>query len=331
MKCLVTGATGFLGCNLVHELVLDGWDVRASGMHGSDAQFIEGLPVEIIFADITVPDEVNAIVKGCDMVFHVADDTSFWSQTQQRQKQINVDGTINIAKACMKFGVMRMVHTSTADVLGYGPEGGLVNELNGHFNYHGYGITYGKTKYQAQKALQKLHQLGLDVVFMYPGFLIGPFDHTLQLGRALIDIKKGRMPFSPSGGSSFCHVTEVAKAHIQAAKLARPGDGYVCAGNARTNMTYHSLFTKMAFVLNAKPPRLVLGRRSLVLYGYLCELISKLTGKAPKINPGQARYLSEHQYSDSSKAIAELGYQVPIVEECIRDAVDWYQERGYEF
>jgi len=304
MKCLVTGATGFLGCNLVHELVLDGWDVRASGMHGSNTRYIAGLPIEIVMADITVRDEVDAIVDGCDVVFHVAGDTSFWSKTEQQQRQINVDGSINVAKACMKFGVTRMVHTSTADVLGFHPEGGLINETNGHFNYHNYGFNYGETKHQAQKALEKLHQLGLDIVFMYPGFLIGPFDHTFQLGRVLFDIT---------------------------AKLARPGDGYVCAGNTQTNISYHSFFTKMAFVINAKPPRFVLSKRTLVLYGYLCELFSKITGKAPEINPGQARYMSEHQYSDSSKAVNELGYEVPIAEECIRDAVDWYLEQGYEF
>lgn len=331
MKCLVTGATGFLGCNLVHELVLDGWDVRASGMPGSDTEFIAGWPVDIVLADITVPDEVDAIVKGCDVVFHAADDSSFWSKTEQRQKQINVDGAINVAKACMKFGVTRMVHTSSTDVLGFDPGGGSIDETNGQFNYHGYGLNSVETKFKAQKALERLHQLGLDIVFIYPGFLIGPFDHTFQLGRVLFDIKMGRMPFSPGGGSSFCHVTEVAKAHIQAAKLARSGDGYICAGNARTNMSYHHFFTKMAFVLNAKPPRFALNKRVLVFYGYLCELFSTITGRAPQINSGQARYMSEHQYSDSSKAIDELGYQVPIAEECIRDAVDWYQEQAYEF
>jgi dihydroflavonol-4-reductase len=58
---------------------------------------------------------------------------------------------------------------------------------------------------------------------MYPGSLIGPFDHTLQLGRVLFDLKKGKMRISPGGGSSFCHVTEVAKAHVQAAKRGLSG------------------------------------------------------------------------------------------------------------
>ncbi len=330
MKCLVTGATGFLGGNLTHELVLDGWDVRASGAPGSDTQYIESLPVEIRLADITDADEVNRLVKGCDVVFHVAGDTSFWRETEERQRAINVDGTINVARACMKYRVSRMVHTSTADVLGYDPEGGSIDEENANFNYQGMGFSYGETKYQAQRSLEKLNELGLDVVFIYPGFLIGPFDHTMQLGRVLFDLKDGKMPFSPGGGSSFCHVTEVAKAHIQAAKRGFSGEGYVCAGMPTTNMSYHDFFTKMAFVIGAKPPKYRLGAKALVAYGYLCEFISRFTKKAPEINPGQARYMSIAQYSDSSKAIRELDYVVPVAEECIRDAVDWYQEQGFK-
>jgi len=39
MKCLVTGATGFLGTNIVHELLKDGWDVRAFGLPGSNVTY----------------------------------------------------------------------------------------------------------------------------------------------------------------------------------------------------------------------------------------------------------------------------------------------------
>ena len=74
MKCLVTGATGFLGTNLVHELVKAGWDVRAFGLPGSNTDYIKSLPVEIIFGDITQKKDVEKAVEGCEYVFHVAGD-----------------------------------------------------------------------------------------------------------------------------------------------------------------------------------------------------------------------------------------------------------------
>lgn len=162
MKCLVTGATGFLGSNLVHELVLDGWDVRASGMHGSEIKYIKDLPIEIVFADITIAKQVEPLVRGCDVVFHAAGDTSFWSKSKQRQRAINVEGSINVAQACMKFGASRMVYTSTTDVLGYDAEGGYVDEENANYNYNyqGFGYNCAETKFQAHKALEKLNQLG---------------------------------------------------------------------------------------------------------------------------------------------------------------------------
>jgi len=331
MKCLVTGATGFLGSNLVHQLVLEGWDVRASGMHGSDTKHIRNLPIELVLADITIVDEVERLVQGCDVVFHVANDASSWSKTKQRQRAINVDGSINVAQACMKFGVSRMVYTSSPTVLGYDPEGGCVDEENADFNCGGIGCNYVETKYKAQKALEKLNQRGLDIVYMYPGFLIGPLDNSLQLGRVLFDIKNGKMPFSPGGGASFCHVTEVAKAHIQAAIRGFSGEGYICAGLPMTNMSYYDFFTKMAFVIGVKPPKIKLGARSLLVYGYFCEFVSRFTGKAPGISTGQARYMSITHYLDSRKAMRELDYVVPIAEECIRDAVDWYQDQGHQF
>ena len=80
MKCLVTGATGFLGTNLVHELVKKGWEVKALGLPGDTTEYIQNLPVEILFGDITVPDDVNAAARDCQVVFHVAGDTSWWKK-----------------------------------------------------------------------------------------------------------------------------------------------------------------------------------------------------------------------------------------------------------
>ncbi|AQQ68504.1 hypothetical protein Mag101_13320 [Microbulbifer agarilyticus] len=327
--CLVTGATGFLGLNLVHELVEQGWQVRASGMHGSNNKYLRALPVEIVLADITKPEEVLPLAKGCDTVFHVAGDTSYWKRLYPRQRTINVDGTLNIARACLKHGVRRMVHTSTLDVLGACPNGGTVNEKTGQFNFTNMGYHYGETKLEAQQRLENIRQQqGLDVVYIYPGFMIGPFDHTLQIGTVFFELLKGSLPGFIPGGGSFCHVREVAKAHIAAAERAHSGEDFLCAGLPHSNMPHKQVWQLIAQEIQAKPPRFTLPRGAFLAYAYACEWLAEITNKPPQINPGQARYMMARQYTDSSKAVARLDYKVPTVEECIADAANWYRQEG---
>ncbi len=327
MKCLVTGATGFLGTNLTHELVAAGWDVRASGFSGS-SKYIDSLPVEFVRADITDASRVDALVEGCEIVFHVAGDTSFWKKRFELQRRINVLGTTNIANACLRHGVQRLVHTSTLDVLGHDPSKALITEESGQFNFDQMGYNYGETKYEADTILRRYEaEHGLDVVFAYPGFLCGPYDFTLQLGSVFFELRDQSLPGSPCGGSSFCHVTDVARAHIAAAEKGCRGEAYTLGGH---NMTTHDWFGLMAAAIDAMPPRRVIPEWALVAYGYGAEWWSYLTKKAPGMNPGQARYMSKFQYMDCSKAIAELDYVIPPVEEIIGDAVDWYRANGYE-
>lgn len=328
-KCLVTGATGFLGTNLVHELVKQGWDVRASGMHGSETRYIKDLPIELMMADITQADEVDRIVEGCEVVFHVAGDTSFWKKFFERQRKINIDGAVNVAEACKKHGVKRLIHTSTLDVLGYNPSGGSYDETTGHYNFNNMGYNYGDSKLEAEIRLRAYNSVELDIIFIYPGFMIGPYDYTLQIGRVFFDLAEGKLPGLLPGGGSYCHVTEVAKAHIAAAEKGRAGEGYLCAGMPHTNVPHAEMFRRMAKSIEAKPPRFVIPKWAFIGYGYLCEFVSEFTNKPPEINPGQARYFSCPQYALSNKAIDELGYHVPNLETCIQDAVDWYRQHGY--
>jgi len=178
MKCLVTGATGFLGTNLVHELVKAGWDVKAFGLPGSNARYIDDLPVELVYGDIINKSDVEKAVKGCDYVFHVAGDTSWWNKRFDKQREINVIGVANVAQACIKFGVKRLVHTSTVDSLGYNPYG-IADESWENYNYAKTGYNYADTKREGELSLKPLVKRGLDYVVIYPGSMLGPFDFTL--------------------------------------------------------------------------------------------------------------------------------------------------------
>ena len=325
MKALVTGATGFLGTNLVHELVRQGWEVRAFGLPGSTTRYIEDLPVEIMLGDVRVYDDVDKAVDGMDAVFHVAGDTSFWKKLFKRQREVNVDGPKNVARACLAHGVKRMIHTSTVDALGYNPDG-LADETWDVYNYAGTGYNYADTKREGEKAVLGLVDEGLDVVVINPGSMIGPFDHTLQFGRLFGDIRDGKVPAIPSGGAPWAHVQEVAKAHVQAFHRGRKGERYIVGG---INETYKTVFTLIAETMGVRPPRFVMPYWMAVAYGYVMEFISEFTNKPPDLNPGQARYMSVFPKYDSSKAVRELGFKLRPIEEMVKDAFNWYKENGF--
>ena len=325
VKCLVTGATGFLGTNLVHALVREGWSVRAFGLPDSQSRYFDKLPVEMVFGDITDPQEVERAVKGVDVVFHLAGDTSWWKRRFKRQRHINVDGAVNIARACQKHGVRRLVHTATVDALGYNPKG-LADETWTGYNYGGTGYNYADTKREGERRVREYNGQGLEVVVIYPGSMIGPYDFTLQYGRLFFDLRDGKVPGCPPGGVSFGHVAAVADAHIQAALKGRPGEGYICAG---VNVSYRELFQAIADCFSCAAPRLVFPRWAFVTYGYAMPLVSVFTGQPPEVDPGMARYMSVNAYYDSSKAVRELGYQVVPLADMVHDAYEWYRRNGY--
>jgi len=325
MKCLVTGATGFLGTNIVHELVKKGWKVRAFGLPGSTTSYIDSLPVEIMFGDVTKSEDVDRAVRDMDVVFHVAGDTSFWKRRFDRQRRINIDGPVNVARACVTYRIKRLVHTSTIDALGYNPNG-LTDETWSEYNYSDTGYNYADTKREGEKRVMSYNGRGLEVVVIYPGSMVGPYDFTLQFGRLFFDLRDGKVPACPPGGIGFGHVTEVARAHIAASVKGRPGEGYICAG---VNATYRELFETIAAKFGKKAPKRDMPRRLFVLYGRLMEALAAFTGKPPEMNPGQARFMSVKAYYDTAKAAGELGYNVVSLSSMVDDAYDWYKANGF--
>ena len=325
MKCTVIGATGFLGTNLVHELVKAGHEVSAFGLAGSNIKYIENLPVKITFGDVTNISDVEKAVTGAEIVFNVAGDSSFWKKFFERQRRINIEGPSNVAKACLKKGVRRMIHTSTVDAFGFNPQG-LADENWDKYNYANTGYNYADTKREGERIVRDYEGKGLDAVIINPGSMIGPYDFTLQFGRLFADLRDGKVPGFLPGGAPWAHVAEVARAHIAAAEKGRKGERYICGG---VNETYKTVFSVIAAKMGAKPPAFTMTRWMTVAYGYLMEFISDFTNKPPDLNPGQARYMSVFPKYDSSKAERELGFKCIPVIRMIDDAFDWYKGNAF--
>ena len=102
MKALVTGATGFIGSNLVRQLMEQGYRVRALVRRGSDQRNLAGLDIEVAFGDLTDRISLDKALDGCEALFHVAASYALWTLHPEMVYETNVKGTENILAAALK-------------------------------------------------------------------------------------------------------------------------------------------------------------------------------------------------------------------------------------
>lgn len=125
-KCLITGADGFIGSHLTELLLQKGCRVRALSFYNSFSHWgwLEDIPahenLEIVSGDIRDPHFCNTIVKGADVIFHLAAliAVPYSYIAPDSYVDTNIKGTLNICQAARENGNIRVVHTSTSEVYG---------------------------------------------------------------------------------------------------------------------------------------------------------------------------------------------------------------------
>jgi NAD dependent epimerase/dehydratase len=127
-RVLVTGADGFIGSHLAEYLVSIGCKVKAFVFYNSfnswgwldqtSPKIIS--EIEIFAGDIRDPHGVQAAMKDCDVVFHLAALIAIPYSYHSPDTYIdtNIKGTLNVLQAARDLGVERVVHTSTSEVYG---------------------------------------------------------------------------------------------------------------------------------------------------------------------------------------------------------------------
>src|SRR6201995_1129054 len=120
-RVLVTGGSGFVGANLVSELLERGHEVRSFDRAPSPLPPHQRL--QIVQGDICDKDTVAAAVDGIDTVFHTAaiidlmGGASVTDEYRKRSFAINVGGTQNLLEAAQEAGVKRFVYTASNSVV----------------------------------------------------------------------------------------------------------------------------------------------------------------------------------------------------------------------
>jgi nucleoside-diphosphate-sugar epimerase len=122
VKVLVTGGAGFIGSNLVRELLDRGHDVRvldnfSTGLRANLAG-LDG--VEVVEGELRSYERVHAAVRGAELVFHLGALGSVPRSVQDplTSSAVNVEGTLNVLLAARDEAVRRVVFSSSTSVYG---------------------------------------------------------------------------------------------------------------------------------------------------------------------------------------------------------------------
>ena len=120
-KVLVTGGAGFIGSNLVRELLERGDDVVVldNFATGSRAN-LDGLGVKVVEGELRSYERVHNAVRGAEVVFHFGALGSVPRSVQDplTSSAVNVEGTLNVLLAARDEGVRRVVYSSSSSVYG---------------------------------------------------------------------------------------------------------------------------------------------------------------------------------------------------------------------
>ena len=321
-KAFVTGATGFIGINLVKLLIKEGWHVTALHRSSSKLSELKKYPVDLVEGSVTKPRSLqNKIPENAEVLFHLAADTSVWSRYNERQTNVNVVGTQNMIRAATQKGINTFIYTSSVSAWGHNISGTITEETTQKGNESW--VNYERSKWAGEREALKGLEQGMKVVILNPSTVIGPHDAN-NWGRLFFALHDGSMPGIIPGNISVAHVEHVAQAHLSAVENGRSGDRYILGGDHCKFSDFITTMCRVADISKVPPtipvPLLKLAARFAVVKAYI-------TGNEHDLTPELAAMLTREACYSSQKAKRELGYTIPSMQTSVTDCYRWLKEK----
>ncbi|HYP48676.1 MAG TPA: SDR family NAD(P)-dependent oxidoreductase, partial [Thermoleophilaceae bacterium] len=249
-KTLVTGATGFIGSHVARRLVERGDEVRMAVHSGSSTLAIDDLDCERVSCDVRDRRAVRRAMRGVSKVFHCAGVTSVSPADEELLFDVNVTGTKVVMEEALRAGVDRVIHNSSAAVVGYAANGRTVDESH-QFNAGHLGVAYVNSVHEAEQEALAVASRGLPLVCVNPAVTFGAGDLHLTSTRLVRSFLLGRIPVYADGAACIVDVRDVAEGHLLADAHGKLGERYILGGR---NFTFDRLFADLGRLSGVEPP-----------------------------------------------------------------------------
>ena len=328
---LLTGAAGFLGSSVCHQLLERGDKVRAFILPGDksvkfipkEAELCEGNLCDRAAVDrfFTIPAGMESIVIHCASMVTVNPDFN------QKLVDVNVGGTQNIIEACLNHPeCKKLVYVSSTGAIPEAPKGQKIKETN-QFDPEKVVGWYSRTKAMAsQDVLDAVTQRGLNACIVHPSGILGPNDYAVgEVTKTVIEIVNGEMPVGMQGSFNLCDVRDLAYGCIMAADKGRKGECYIL-GNEEA--TLKEMCQMLQNDLGCKPIKFYLPLSVASFIAKRMEKKAKKSGKQPLMTSFSVYNLARNNTFDYSKAQKELGYKTRPYAETLHDEAHWLKREG---
>ncbi len=338
--CLVTGASGDLGRNLVKELIRRGFTVRAL-IHSKPIEFTHP-NLSCFTGDLRSKEDMKTACEGIDTVFHAGSlicllgGIGVTRKYRQQAYEINVDGTGNIIAGCQANGVKRLVYTSSVDVCF---EGKPLPHMKETLPYAGtYLSVYTETKIKAESMV--LNANGVDGVLtcavrpdgIYgagPNQMIERFAKAVSKGKIKVIIGDGKTLQDNSSVDNLVHGEILAAENLAPGSAACGKAYFICDNEPRNSFDFfRPLIEGLGYTFpNRKIP---VGLLMPVMRVWQF-LHFRLGISPPLMTPHELFKVSVTHYAGIESARKDLGYEpVKKAAETIAECVEYCMEKGYQ-
>ncbi|XP_061175735.1 short-chain dehydrogenase/reductase family 42E member 1-like [Saccostrea echinata] len=337
---LVTGGGGYPGFNLGKKLAQNGKKVILVDIIKPRWPLEENM--SFIQCNIAQGHEVEEALKGADCVYHMAS-YGMSGREQLNTKVIeavNVEGTENVIKACLKHKIRRLVYTSTYNVIFGGQEIRDGNESLPYLPLDKHPDHYSRTKSIAeQKVLATndpgvLHTCALRLAGVYG---VGELRH---IPRTVNTVQMGAMKalFGKDSLQDFLHVDNLVQAHILAGQALMESKKCVAAGQAYflsdgAPINTFEFFRPLLDGLGYPLPKIYVPVSLVYAVAFIIEWIHFFVGRVYNFQPILTRtevYKSGvTHYFSIKKASRDLGYK-PTIQNEISDVLEEYIQKGFK-
>src|SRR5215217_377145 len=292
---LVTGATGFLGAELIHQLTTLGNEIRALKRKDS---FIPSLignnkKIDCVVADINDISSLEDAFEGITQVYHCAAFISFDPKDKLKLLRTNIEGTSNIVNLCASNNV-RLLHVSSVAALGDAKTGQLISEKN-FWEYDARAHNYAISKYEGEMEVWRGIAEGLDAIIINPSVIIGAGAGYTGSG-AIFKLIKDGLSYFTRGATGIVDVQDVAKSMITLMNSKETAERYIISSE---NYHYQQFFAEIAKGFGVKSPWKEARPWMLGIAWRAAKVASWFTGKPAALTSDAARSsLNESLYSN---------------------------------